>query len=253
MYLANSLAVVGIVAQAAFIVMLVWRHTYRTLPVFFFYIVWGLTGDSALLILRTLMHSRNLYPFEIETYIDSLFQYLVLIELAWAILRPIQRWLPRGFFPGISVMVAIAAVLVWPLSAIKESLQYPSHFLFAMHAQRSFAILRILFFVALACCSQWLRIGWRDRELQVATGLGFYALASLAGAMVHAHQSFGWQYFYVDVAIACSYLLSLIYWVYSFARQEAARREMTHEMEGFLLSMADVIRHQRNRLSGIST
>ena len=250
MFLANLLIIIGIVAQAAFIVVLVWRRTYRSLPVFFFYIVWGLASDSALLILRTLMHIRSLAPIEIEMYIDSLFQYLVLIELTWSILRPIQRSLPKGFLPGISLIIAAAAVLMWPLSGIKESLGYPWQLLIALHAQRSFAVLRILFFLALACCSQFLRIGWRDRELQVATGLGFYSLVSLAGTMVHSHQFYGSRYFYVDLGIAWSYLLSLVYWVYNFAHQEAARREMTPEMNDFLLAMADVIHRQRVRLGG---
>jgi hypothetical protein len=240
---------VGIVAQATFIVVLVWRHTYKSLPVFFFYIVWGLAGDSAVVILRTLMHSPSLYPFETETYIDSFFQYLVLIELARSILRPIQRSLPKGFLLGISLIIAAAAVLAWPLSGIKETLGYPWQLLIALHAQQSFAILRILFFIALACCSHFLGVGWRDRELQVATGLGFYSLVSLVGAMVHSRQVYGWQYFYVDLAIACSYLLSLVYWVFSFVQQEAARREMKPEMQDFLLGMAAVMRQQRDRLS----
>lgn len=250
MFLTNLLMMIGIVAQAALIVVLVWRRTYRSLPVFFSYIVWGLASDSAMLILRALMHNQSLAPFEIETYIDSLFQYLVLIELAWSILRPIQRSLPKGLLLGISLFIAAAAVLMWPLSGIKETLGYPWQLLIAFHAQRSFAILRILFFLALACCSQFLRIGWRDRELQDATGLGFYSLVSLAGTMVHSHQFYGWQYFYVDVGIACSYLLSLVYWVYSFAQQGAARREMTPEMIDFLRGLADVIHKQWVRLSG---
>ena len=229
--------------------MFVWRRTYRSLPVFFLYVVWGMVGDSIVLILRTLMHSQNLYPFVVETYFDSLFQYLVLIELAWSVLRPIHRLLPKGFLLGISLIVAAAAVLAWPLSGIKETLDYPRQLLIAFHAQRSFAILRILSFLALACCSQFLRIGWRDRELQVATGLGFYSLVSLAGTMVDSHQLFGWQYFYVDVSIACSYLLSLVYWIYCFAEQEAARREMTPEMHNLLLRMADVLRKERAKLS----
>jgi hypothetical protein len=240
---------IGIVVQAAFIVVLVWRRTYRSLPVFFSYIVWGVASDIVVLTLRTLMHSQSLYPFEIEIYIDSLFQYLVLIELAWSILRPIRSLLPKGFLIGISLVIAMAAVLAWPLSAIKATSEYPSQLLIALHAQRSFAILRILCFLALACCSQFLRVGWRDRELQVATGLGFYSLVSLAGTVVHAHQFFGWQHFYLDVAVACSYLLSLVYWVYCFAQKEAARREMTSEMQHFLLGMADVIRKQRVRFS----
>lgn len=244
MHIANLLTIIGIVAQAAFIMVLAWRRVYRSLPVFFYYIIWGAAGDSVVLIFRTLMHSRNLCPFEVETYIDSLFQYLVLIELTWSIVRPIQRLLPRGFLVGISLLIAAGLVLAWPLSEIRESLGYPRQLLLALHFQRSFAILRVLFFLVLACCSQFLRIGWRDRELQVATGLGFYSLVSLAGTMVHSHQLYGWGYFYVDCAVACSYLLSLVYWVYSFAQQVAARREITPEMEQFLVGMGDVMRQQ---------
>jgi hypothetical protein len=167
---ANSLTLAGIAAESAFLAMMMWRRTYKTLPIFFCYIIWGLVSDSA-------------------------------------------KWL------------------------------------FALHVQRSFAVLRILFFMALAGCSQFLRIGWRDRELQVATGLGFYSLVSLAGTMVHSHQVLGWQYFYVEVAVAGSYLLSLVYWIFSFAQQEAPRRKMTPEMESLLLRVAGAGRRQRDKLS----
>jgi hypothetical protein len=53
----------------------------------------------------------------------------------------------------------------------------------------------------------------------------------------------------VDVVVAGSYLVSLVYWVVSFAQQEAARREMTPAMEEFLLGMAKVMRRQRTELS----
>lgn len=248
MYLANLLAMLGIVAQAAFIAVLVWRRTYRSLPVFFFYIVCGLAGDSAVTVLRTLMRSRSVFPFEIVTYIDSLFQYLVLTELAWSIFRPIRPSLSKRFLLGISLVIVAAAGVAWPLCGIQETSGFSWQLLLAFHAQRTFAILRILFFLALACCSQFLGIGWRDRELQVATGLGFYSLVSLAGTMVHSHQSYGWQYFYVDVAVACSYLLSLVYWVYCFAQPDVARREMTPEMKNLLLRMTDVARRQRHMI-----
>lgn len=249
MFLANLLTAVGIVVEAAVISVLVWRRTYKSLPIFFSYIAWSLAGDSTMLVLRALFCSHSLAPFEFETYVDSLFQYLVLIELAWAVLRPIQRSMPKGLLLGISLIIAASAVLAWPLSAIKDTPGIPWHLLVVFHAQRTFAILRILFFLVLACSSQFLRIGWRDRELQVATGLGFYSLVSLAGTVVHSHQSYGMPYYYVEVAIGCSYLLSLVYWVYCFAQQEATRRAMTPEMQSLLLGMADVLRQHRARLS----
>jgi hypothetical protein len=246
----NILVLAGILAEALFLGILVWRRSYKSFPIFFSYIAWGLAGDAAILILRTLLHNQNPDIWALETLIDSIFQYAVLIELAWSILRPIRGSLPKGFLPGLSILIAAAAALAWPLCALKDSTGYALGWLFALHVQRSFAVLRILFFMALAGCSQFLRIGWRDRELQVATGLGFYSLVSLAGTMVHSHQVFGLQYYYVELVIAGSYLVSLVYWVASFAHQETARREMTPAMEEFLLGMAKVMRRQRRELSG---
>ena len=245
----NVLALAGILAEALFLGILVWKRSYKSLPIFFSYIAWGLSGDSAVLILRTLLRNQSPDIWVVEMFIDSVFQYAVLIELAWSILRPIKGSLPRGFLAGLSILIAAGAALAWPLCALKDSPKYSWEWLLALHVERSFAILRILFFVAIASCSQFLRIGWRDRELQVATGLGFYSLVGLAGTMVHSHQDFGMQYYYVEFAVAGSYLMSLVYWVASFAQQEAARREMTPAIEVFLLDMAKVMRRRRAELS----
>jgi hypothetical protein len=55
--------------------------------------------------------------------------------------------------------------------------------------QETFAILRVVLFLVLAIASHWLAIGWRNRELQIATGLGLYSLGSLVGTLAHQHQS----------------------------------------------------------------
>jgi hypothetical protein len=153
----NWLTLMGIAAEAAFLALLVWRRTYRTLPIFFSYIVWGLAGDSAVLLLRTLTHNQNSDVWVVETFIDCLFQYAVLIELAWSILRPVRGLLPKGFLTGLSVLIAAAALAAWPLSTIKNTVGYPWEWLLALHGQRCFAVIRIVFFLVLAGCSQFLR------------------------------------------------------------------------------------------------
>jgi hypothetical protein len=245
----NLLALFGIAAEAAFLAMLIWRRAYRTLPVFFSYIAWGFAGDSAVLLLRALAPGRNIDVWVVETYIDSLFQYAVLIELAWSTLRPVRGSLPKGFLTGVSLVIAVAAAAAWPLCTMKDAAGHSSAWMLALHAQRSFAVMRIVFFLVISCCSQFLRIGWHDRELQVATGLGFYSLVSLGATMIHVHQAFGLHYFYVDVAVAASYLLSLFYWIFSFAQQDAPRRAMTPEMESLLLRLAATMRRQREALT----
>lgn len=245
----DLLVTIGIAAQAAFIALLIWRRTYKALPIFFSYIVWGLVGDSGVLLYRTVSHSYGLVPYQIESYVDLTFQYLVLIELAWSILRPMKRVLPLKYLIATSIVIAAGIFVTWPMSALNLGAVYDRAISLVLHAQRSFALLRIFFFLIVTCCSQFLRIGWRDRELQIATGLGFYSLVSLAGIVVHAHQSSPNQYFYVDFAVASSYLMCLGYWVYCFAHQQAARREMTPEMQQFFTGMSGVMRKQMGRLN----
>ncbi len=118
-----------------------------------------------------------------------------------------------------------------------------------VHVQQTTSILRVLFFLTLAACSQFLSLGWRDRELQVATGLGFYSLVSLGAAMIHTHQTTVYQYKHLNQFVVASYICSLAYWVYSFAQQEAERREFTPQMQNFLLAAAGVAREQRLALA----
>ena len=67
--------------------------------------------------------------------------------------------------------------------------------------------MRILFFLAIAGCSQLLSIGWRDRELQIATGLGFFSIVSLTVAMLHTSQApeFAAQYHHLEQLLSASY------------------------------------------------
>jgi len=94
-----------------------------------------------------------------------------------------------------------------------------------------------------------LSIGWRDRELQVATGLGIYSLVSLAVSLWRSNEGVWSLYSLTNRLLAASYLCSLLYWAFSFAQQEAERREFTPQMQSFLLAMAGTARSTRISLS----
>jgi hypothetical protein len=121
-----------------------------------------------------------------------------------------------------------------------------------VHLQQTTSILRILLFLGMAGCSQLLSIGWRDRELQVATGLGVYSLVSVGVTMIQTHQStgaHGSQYAHLNQFVVGSFLCSLLYWVFSFAQKEAERREFTPQMQNLLLAVAGVARAERTALT----
>jgi hypothetical protein len=149
----------------------------------------------------------------------------------------------------VAVLIVAAGAAVWPFSGILNLGKFPAVWQNLVHIQQTASFLRVLFFLVLAGCSQLLSIGWRDRELQVATGLGFYSIVSLAVTVLHSRQMLGDQYRHLNQLVAVSYILSIVYWVFAFATKEAERREFTPQMQSFLLAVAGTARTARITLA----
>jgi hypothetical protein len=246
MDLGDILWFLGILAEILVVVLLMRRGVWRILKIFTLYCAWDLANNC--LVLPLARHSESAYRqvYLALVIIDTVFVFAVLTELSWSVLRPIHKFLPRHSYMFIALLVVLAGVLVWPLTAV-AGLGKTSALIF--HVQQLSSLLRILFFLGLAACSNFLSLGWHDRELQVATGLGFYSLASFAAMLIHTHQAGFGQYTLMNEFVVASYLISLIYWVYSFAQKEAERREFTPQMQDLLLAMAGVAREQRLALA----
>jgi hypothetical protein len=244
MNLENAIWLAGIFAEAAVVGLLLYRRAYKLIPVFCIFCAWELVTDLA----NFPIHQRftgdtYLKVYLAETAVDSALQFCVLVELAWSVLRPIRSSLPRATHVVIVGLILAIGGAIWPFSDVSAQLSSLGHLL--MHLLQTVSILRIIFFLALAACSQLLSIGWRDREMQVATGLGIYSLASLGVAMFHTHQATGAMNSQLNAVVVGSYYCSLLYWVFCFARKEAPRREFTPQMQNMLLAVAGVARADR--------
>lgn len=249
MSLDNALWFAYIAAETALLGLLCYKRFWRTFPMFFTYCAWDLCSNiTAYVISRFFPHSY-LTAYFTESIIDALLQFGVLVELTWAVLRPLRASLSRFALVPIGVLVLVAGAVIWPFAALPGIGHLPREYHLLMQLQQTVTILRVCFFLALAGCSQWLSIGWRDRELQVVTGLGFYSIVSLGVAMLNTHQTTGIQYRHLNEIVVGSYLLSLLYWLFSFAHQEVARREFTPQMERLLLAVAGAARTTRITLT----
>ncbi len=189
-----------------------------------------------------------------DTLIGSVFQFAVLVELSMSVLRPVRASLPRGVVVAVVVLMALLCAAVWPFAKTPGFDEFQPASRLLIHLQMTFSVMRILFFLALAGCSQLLSIGWRDRELQIATGLGIYSLASLSAALLHTNQAVGnatlaSQYHMLDQMVGVSYVCSMVYWVFCFAQKVPERREFTPQMQNFLLAVAGNARNTRIALS----
>jgi len=241
----------GMGAEVILIFLLARGRVFRTLPAFFLYLCWSLLSDGLLYYVRVSFPQNFFNIYIAQLIIDSIMIFALLVEVAWSVLRPIRNALPKYSWVGIALMVAVGAAILWPIAGLTAPILNPeSRNLFLL--QQTTAILRAVFFLVLAVFSQFLSIGWRDRELQIATGLGFFSIISLAVTIVHTHQAIGpadgqWGvlYHWLDRIVSFSYLGALVYWCVAFATKTVERREFTPQMKSMLLAVAGTARHTR--------
>jgi|CZKL01.1.fsa_nt_gi hypothetical protein len=246
-----ALWLVCIAAEAVVVVLTFRQRLFRTLPMFSVWATWGLCSDLVSLLITRNLPSYDVYVrvYIIEFPLDLLLQFIVLVELTWSVFRPYRSLLPRWTIFAFAGVIAAVGAVVWPFANIPGFSTLPSQWHFIVRLQQSCSILRVLYFLLLAGSSQLLSIGWRNRELQVATGLGFYSIFSLAAAVVHKQYANPAQYHLVEEIVVVSYIFSLVYWSISFAQKEAVRQAFSPKMQSILLTLAGETRAARIALT----
>lgn len=242
--IANLLAIV--VCDCLVLALLTYRRAWRTLPVFCCYCAWDVLSNCGGLAISRYYPSIYFNVYFAQVVIDSGLQFCVLVELAWSVLRPIRANLPRTALPLIGILILVAGAAIWPFASLQglEHATTRTGILFTQ-LQQTVSILRVLFFLLLAGGSQLLSIGWRDRELQVATGLGLFSIVSLTVAVIQTHQTSTTEYFVLGRFVTVSYICCLVYWAFCFAQREAERRQFTPQMQKVLLAVAGAARSAR--------
>jgi len=252
MTFAHALVYSAMLGELVVLFLLVRRKIWKVLPLFSFYMLWAFLSDVVLYYVQ-LKFSQGIYA---KAYLyqigpDSLLQFGVLIELAWSVLRPSKASLPRGTIYVLAFLILLTGAIIWPFANLAVPATYSKHAQLFIHFQQTVAILRVVCFLVMAGFSQILAIGWKDRELQVASGFGFYAIFSLIVAVLHSHQTEGLQYLWVDEANIASYVGTLVYWVLSFSTKEQERREFSPQMQQILVQMGGGARTSRISLSNV--
>jgi hypothetical protein len=250
----NLFPIAGVIAEIAIVGLLLYRRVWRRLPVFVIYCVWALFSDATALVLRLGSpkgYSSNFYIA--ITLIDLVLQLSVIVELAWSVLRPLRGGLSRHAIWVVAALILVAGAAIWPFAGVPAIYLPTKVWHFVEHLQQTVSILRVLFFVSMAACSHLLGLGLRDRELQVATGFGFYSLISLCVAALMPHATTRHQYSQLYSIVAIGFLCSLLYWVFSFAQKEAERREFTPQAKEILMAVARTARVSRVELEDFAT
>jgi hypothetical protein len=223
--------------------LLVSKRIYKTLPLFSFYIAWSLLNDAGVPLLIRSFPNSGRQIFFTSLVVDAVFMFCVLIELSMSVLRPIRALLSRWVILAVPILIGLSCAVIWPFAKSPGLEHTAPQFQIIVHLQLTLSVIRILYFLVLAGCSQLLSIGWKDRELQIATGFGFFALASLSVALFHMNQGTGNpalddQFHVLDEMVSASYVSAMVYWSVCFLQKEAKRREFTPQMQNFLLAVA---------------
>ena len=252
MSLDEAIFYIYISVEAAFVGLLIYKRAWRMLPFFAAYCAWDLSSNIALHMFRRFDQTPGEYfqAFTIATIIDAVLIFCELVELAWSVVRPVRTSLTRRSLVVIAALILLTGAAIWPFAAFVGLAHAASkQWLLLTQLVHTVSILRILFFLLLVASSQMLSIGWRDRELQIATGLGFYSLVNVAVSILQAHQSTQAQYVRsYDLGMA-SFLFSFLYWTYCFSQKETERRQFTPEMQRVLLSVASAAHATRVALT----
>lgn len=252
----TALQFAGFIAEAVIIGLVLFRRIYKILPLFSFYLVWSFISDLGGYLLIRRFPDAGLHIYLASVIADSIFMFSVLIEVSMSVFRPIRSWLPRWAIWAVTALVAFCGIAVWHFIRFRGFESLPGEYQNLVHLQMTLSAVRILFFLVLACFSQLLSIGWRDREFQIASGFGFYAIISLSVALLHVNQGYkadlNHQYHLIDLAGVASYVCTLFYWVFCFAQDVPQRREFTPQMQNFLLAVAGNARATRIAMANSS-
>lgn len=215
----------GISTEILLILVVSLRRIARNVPTFLVYTYWTICSDLSSLLVYYHFPRHYFLCYEIQITCDGLLLLVVLFDLARSVLRPLPPAGARGIlFLLLLVMLSVGSI-IWRISDMWSLYAWLKEWHIAMRLELTLALLRILFLLLIGGLIQFLTkhfipVGWGERELQIATGIGFYALVSLAGSVVHTYQLSPAASARASDVVSLGYWSCLAYWVICFCRPE---------------------------------
>lgn len=220
------------------------KRIYTEFPLFTAYQVWVLIIALCLTVaaarLRFEVYNKAFFA---SSVVDAVFLFVTLVELSMSVLKPVKAMLPRWTILVVATLLGVLALGVWRIASPPGATKLSAMSQYIIRIDMTTSVLRIVFFISLAALSQLLCLGWRDRVVQISTGLGFFSLVSLGVTFLHMNQGVGAGhlnevYHVLDRLVVCAYIGSMLYWVVCFGRQVRERQEFTPQMQKFIEALA---------------
>ena len=213
--------VLGVAAEILLLGILALRGITGKVPTFTAYVYWLALSDVGMFVVFKYLPGRYLQVYQIEVLCDGVILFVVLFDLARSVLRPLPSIASRTILLVLLPIMADSGTVLWRIADFWSISEWHT----AMRLELTLSLLRILFLVLLGGLIQFLNnrfipIGWGERELQIATGIGAYALFSLAGSILHTYHWSERITFVIGEGVSISFLFVLIYWIVVFLRPE---------------------------------
>jgi hypothetical protein len=245
----SALWALTLAAEAFLTVVILKRKMSRSYPILLTYLIFNLVEDP--LAWALYKGSGDVYRrfYFTVTVLDYLLQFLLVVEIGRNVFAPSKRSLPFRLWPIVTVAILICTILA---AAFSPRLQPNGPQSFAT-VTLGLAVLKLLLFAALAGFAQLLGIGWKNRVLQLASGLAFYGAVSLLVQLAISHisdlnqVSYSTHYVQLTQIQSAGYICTLLFWAWSFSRNESPRKDFTPQMQEVLVTIAQSAK--RTRLS----
>jgi hypothetical protein len=242
----SALVLLGFIAEISLLAVLLVRRQYKIFPVFTIYIAFNVLTDIGVGVLfagsKSLAQSAAITLLPPQYFLEV----MVLIEIAWHVLRPVQVSLPRRALQTFAVSLALALLCGTLLAWYVGHTGRPVYAKLKGPLDLTVGLLRMLIFVMTAGFAQLLGIGWKDKVLQLATALSFYSAVELIVSVVQSHSG---PSPILERIRASNYMVELCFLVWAFTTKEVRRREFTPQMEQFLVTLAGRAKLARTALA----
>jgi hypothetical protein len=241
----STVFLLGSLAELVLLGVLLVRRQYRNFPVFTAYIAFNVLCD--IVVVGGLAAGAT--SARTSSWITLILlppQYLleigVLFEIAWHVLKPVHPSLPPKAVKTFAWLLVGAlvggALLAWHVGPQAGSLEAK----IKLNMDLSVGMMRMLIFVVTAAFAQALGIGWKNRVLQLATGLSFYSAVDLVASVIESHAS---QSEVPNHLKGAAYLFELAFFVWAFTTKEVRRREFSPQMQEFLVTISGRVKDTR--------
>lgn len=230
------LEIVGLASEVLLLGVVSMRSAARNVPTFQLYLYWTVLTDLVGAVCYYRGWSGYLTFYNLQATVEEFLLIAILFDLARFALRSLPTALARGILGFFGILTACTGALVWRASDSWTLLSHYSGWHLLLRLQLTSSLVRVLLLLLIGGLIEFLSrhyiaLAWGERELHIATGMGIYALASLAESLAATYQRLLTVSTYplIGAAVTLSYELCILYWIVSFLRLDRGAAKQAPE------------------------